>query len=141
MPYLLFAFVGTIFLVVGLGIGGSMAAEAQRLSRAEGRVVDYDVENGAYRPLIEFTAADGRRLTFRDEVSSNVREYRMEQAVPVLYDPASPLRTARVDSFIGLWLLPAMFIGLGGLFAAMGLGALARAMRRRGQRSAPVGDG
>lgn len=132
IPWLLFAFVGTIFLIVGLSIGASFLAGLPQPARAEGRVVDYDESDGGYRAIVEFTAADGQRITFVDSASSDSRLYRLEQTVEVAYDPARPRRTARINSFpVGLWLLPVVFVGLGGLFAALGWGGLVKAIRRR----------
>jgi hypothetical protein len=132
MPWLLFAFVGTIFLIVGLSIGASFLAGLPQPAHAEGRVVDYDESDGRYRAIVEFMAADGQRITFVDRTSSDSRVYRLEQAVEVVYDPQGPRRTARINSFsTGLWLLPVTFVGLGGLFAVIGWGGLVKALRRR----------
>jgi hypothetical protein len=132
MPWLLFAFVGTIFLLVGLVIVATFLAGLPQPARAEGRVVDYDESEDGYRAIVEFTAADGQRITFVDSTSSDARIYRLEQAVEVVYDPQGPRRTARINSFpAGLWVLPVVFVGLGGLFAIIGWGGLIKALWRR----------
>jgi hypothetical protein len=131
MPWLLFGFVGTIFLVVGLAIGAAFMSGLPQPAKAEGRVVDYEESDGGYRAIVEFTAADGQRITFVDSTTSNSRIYRMEQTVEVAYDPAGPRRTARINSLpLAMWSLPIVFVGLGGFFAVFGWGGLARALRR-----------
>ena len=94
--------------------------------------MDYDESEDGYRAIVEFTAADGQRITFVDSASSDARIYRLEQAVEVVYDPQGPRRTARINSFpAGLWVLPIVFVGLGGLFVVMGWGGLIKSLRQR----------
>jgi hypothetical protein len=131
MPWLLFAFVGTVFLIVGLSVGATFITGLPQPAGAEGRVVDYDESDGGYRAIVEFTTADGQRVAFVDSTTSNSRLYRLEQTVEVVYDPAGPRRTARINSLpLTMWSLPIVFVGLGGFFAVFGWGGLARALRR-----------
>jgi ABC-type antimicrobial peptide transport system permease subunit len=131
LGWLPFACMGTLFVLVGLGIAAAFAIESQHLTRADGYVVDYEQRGNQFHAVVEFTALDGARITFVDSTSGSAPLYRLEQQVEVRYDPAAPRRTARVHSFISLWLLPAIFAGIGGLFAAIGWIGLVRALRRR----------
>lgn len=131
---LFIALFGSLFVVIGLGIGLLLTGEDRQMMRATGRVVDYDVEDGRYRAMVEFTTADGERITFVDPVASgSIPLYRMEQVVEVLYSPDSPRRTARVGDMwsSGLWLIPTIFASIGGIFAAIGWTMVVGRLRRR----------
>jgi hypothetical protein len=132
--WLFFALFGTAFVIIGAAVGLLLTSETRGMSRAQGRVVDYAVEDGAYRAIVEFATADGEPITFVDSTSASAPIYKMEQTVEVRYWPDGPRRTARVTVDLiasGLWLLPTMFIGIGGVFAAIGWGGLFNGLRRR----------
>jgi hypothetical protein len=46
--------------------------------------------------------------------------YAVDQAVAVRYDPADPAR-ARIDDAALQWVLPAVFLALGGVFFLLGV--------------------
>ena len=68
--------------------------------------------------MVEFTTADGRRLRFRSDSASRFDPYVVGQPVAVLYDPAEP-QQARIDSGTLRWVLPAVFIAIGGVFLVL----------------------
>ncbi|MFJ4526665.1 DUF3592 domain-containing protein [Streptomyces sp. NPDC088810] len=134
---------GGLFLVIGLilaGVSASFLADAERVrgtvvalewrddhsevSRRK-RVADGPV---AY-PVVEFTAADGTRRTFRDSTGSNPPAYERGERVEVLYRADSP-EDARINGFASLWLLPLIFGGIGLVFAGIGT-VVALVTRRR----------
>jgi hypothetical protein len=112
--------IGVVFLLVGstgLAAAGVLAfreSHSGRVARAEGVIVSAD-----YRALIEFRAANGETVQFRNSVGSSLGAE--GDRVSVAYDPANP-RHAAVDAFVGRWFLPGLFTILFGVFFAVGLG-------------------
>ncbi|MEU6594486.1 DUF3592 domain-containing protein [Streptomyces sp. NPDC046881] len=134
---------GVLFLVIGLILAGMSASFLTDAERVRGTVVALewrDDHSGvshrkrahdgpvAY-PVVEFTAADGTRQTFRDSTGSNPPAYERGERVEVLYRADSP-EDARINGFASLWLLPLIFGGLGLLCAGIGT-VVALVTRRR----------
>jgi hypothetical protein len=63
-------------------------------------------------PIIRFESAGGQVVEFVSSIGFQGGGYRLNQAVAVLYAPNDPSR-ARIDSFVGLWLFSAGFLGIG----------------------------
>ncbi|HDR9487988.1 TPA: DUF3592 domain-containing protein [Burkholderia aenigmatica] len=55
---------------------------------------------GAHHPLIEFVTKSGERVSFPGSFVT----VEVGDTVPVRYDPARPLTSARVDTFENTWL-------------------------------------
>jgi hypothetical protein len=112
--------IGVVFLLVGssgLAAAGVLAfreSHSGRAARAEGVIVSAD-----YRAVIEFKAADGETVRFRNPTGSTFTTE--GDHVPVAYDPANP-RSAAVDSFVGRWFVPGLFTILFGVFFVVGTG-------------------
>ncbi|QTD96091.1 DUF3592 domain-containing protein [Streptomyces cyanogenus] len=134
---------GGLFLVIGLILAGVSVSFLADAERAPGTVVDLEWRNDhshvshrkrgndgpvAY-PVVEFTAADGTRRTFRSSTGSNPPGYERGERVEVLYRADSP-EDARINGFASLWLLPLIFGGIGLLFAGIGT-VVALVTRRR----------
>ena len=119
-----------------LGVGGLMAAIALffyfRTRRfledavpAQGVVTGLIEGSGGeggtvYRPVVQFTTADGQTSTFTENVGSNPPRFSVGQTVKVLYSPTDPSR-ARIPGFFGLWFVPT-FLGLfGAALLAVGI--------------------
>jgi hypothetical protein len=71
-----------------------------------------------YYPVVEFTAADGRRRTLQMSEGSNPPSYETGDEVVVLYDPEKPL-DVRIQSFGSsalMWILPGITGILGAAF-------------------------
>ena len=125
----------------GLVFAGVTAALALRESRfaatalrAQGEVVALRADGSGYRPEVRYTDAAGQVQQFLAGTSSDPPGYAVGEPVPVLYAPADP-RTARIDSFVQRWLLPAIFGGFALLWLGIGLAPLAwRALQRRRHR-------
>jgi len=90
----------------------------------EGQVVQVVSHPGSkgkvfFYPIVEFRTADGRIIRFEGSTGSNPPAHRVGDQVQVRYDPQSP-ESAVIDSW-DLWLPSILFIGIGGLFALIGL--------------------
>ncbi|OGT21787.1 MAG: hypothetical protein A2V90_08010 [Gammaproteobacteria bacterium RBG_16_57_12] len=76
-----------------------------------------------YAPVVVFTADNGRKVKFTSMASSYPPRYAVGDSVPVLYE-ANRADQARIHSFHDLWIMPALFGGLGLAFTAVGAGLL-----------------
>ncbi|HET9862329.1 MAG TPA: DUF3592 domain-containing protein [Steroidobacteraceae bacterium] len=96
------------------------------------REVRSDDGGSTWKPVVRFTAADGRDVTFASRVSSSPPSYDVGETVPVLYRPEEP-GEARIRGFGSLWFGASILGGLGLLFAALGGGLLfaRRASRKK----------
>ena len=132
---------GPIVLVIGLGIlflGWQWRTFTQNqiatMLPAEGKVVEVvsrtKTSSGErktyFYPVVEFRTPDGEVIRFESSTGSNPSSYRVGDTVRVYYDPQAP-QSAMIDSW-ALWLLPIIFIGVGGFFALMGILILLRAL-------------
>jgi hypothetical protein len=81
---------------------GTVIANAQRVDRAAGDPQRSDV---SFRPVVRFTTASGRAVTFESEQGSSPPRYRPGARVDVRY-PAGDPAAARLASFSGQWALP-----------------------------------
>ncbi len=110
-----------LLALVFIGIGGWYGYGSWRLVQGghtvTGTVVDIDEstdEDGtSYAPIIEYRVGDENyRMT---GIYNSQSPYDIGDQVELRYDRADPA-VARVDSFVDLWLLPAIFLPLGLLF-------------------------
>ncbi|QDP97003.1 DUF3592 domain-containing protein [Microlunatus elymi] len=128
---------GVVFLAVGVFLGVSSISFRSSAVHATGTVVevreslscsDRPSRRGTgggnsgcqrvYTPVVRFTTATGRQITFTPDYANSSRPT-VGASIGVLYHPDDP-RHARVDSFSDLWLLPIIFTGIGLLFGALG---------------------
>jgi len=99
---------------------------------APGQVVDVIVKTDSdgdpmYYPEFTFTTAAGENVQVRSNVGSNPPAHRVGDKIEILYDPNQPLN-AKVNSFSGVWLLPTILLGIGGLFILFGVLGLVNAL-------------
>jgi hypothetical protein len=91
-------------------------------SRAEGTVVaKKEVGHlqggaGAYAPMLQFAASDGRTYVVTSDLSGPESAYRFGQHLRVLYRPNHP-DGARIDAFGPLWTLPLVTGVVGAAFS------------------------
>jgi hypothetical protein len=100
------------------------------------RLIEATVENNEtinYAPVFTFTASNGYRYTITPNTASNPSEFKVGQAVQVLYERNSP-SNARLASFWQLWFLPVLLSGLGIVLAGAGY-LLLRYERLRNRRA------
>lgn len=131
----IFTGIGAAALLVACAFGGERALFFSRAEETTGTVVelrDSPLSNTTRRgkyPVVEYTPRTG--LPRRCEgVSSWPPKYRVSQRVAVFYDADDP-DDGRLDSFIQLWLAPAIAGGIALLFLPFGALLLTLHARRR----------
>lgn len=84
-----------------------------------------------YAPVVEFTHPEsGETIRFTSSSSSNPPAFDEGEDVTVLYAPDNP-DDARIDSFTDLWLLPLILLGMGIIFAPVGIGVMRSGNRQQ----------
>ncbi len=107
-------FMGTVFSLVGIGLGLFTYLKAGRTTEAAvGTVVELRGNGKAYYPVISYTTKDGIERTYESNYGSNPPINVIGDTVRIYYDPAEPNR-ARVDNATESWLFPFNF-GLCGI--------------------------
>ncbi|WP_157683764.1 DUF3592 domain-containing protein [Microlunatus soli] len=143
---------GLCFGLIGVGMliaAGATAVSSQRFQataeKATGRVVAVDSHeecdtdrrsdgrrvrecHTVYDSTIEFSTADGKKITFESNVSGS-QPPRPGDSVEVLYPPDDPQR-ARVAG-VAVWVLPIVFGGIGIPFTLAGVIMLAVYLKGR----------
>ena len=92
---------------------------ASRAIACQGTVVQMNSRNSdngnvTFYPEFTFTDSSGRLRTSTSSSSSNPPQYSVGDKISLLYDPQKP-QDVRINSFAGLWLLPTIFAGIGGV--------------------------
>ena len=130
----IFGALGLVFVAIAGWAYLNDRSFAETAVHAQGWVVEMNDTGGSdgysYTPVIEFRDADGTLHRFASGVSSNPPRYSIGESVEVLYQPGAP-DEAVIDEFLDRFLLPAIFGGLGTLFAAIGGGLLFFVIRGR----------
>jgi hypothetical protein len=115
---------GSVFVYQNTRSFLAKAVEAQGrvigLERSRSSSSSSTRSSSTYRPVVEFTTASGKRMEFISSVGSNPPSYREGEAVTVLYLAADPYQ-ARIKSFFSLWFGLMILLGLGLVFAGVGL--------------------
>ena len=116
---ILFPLIGILLLALSFFFEQKTTAFIAKAVKADGVVSDmvrsYSNRSYSYAPVVRFVARDGKKIEFKSSVSSNPPSYRIGQKVTVFYDPENP-QTAKINSFMSLWALPAVTGGVGTLF-------------------------
>jgi hypothetical protein len=137
--------IGLLFLAIALGVGLHDLRVQSRLDSearvAEGMVLEKWIRRGSgsagrrgettnYRVSYRFTTASGERVKGEAEVPRARWDALVErERVRVTYLPDAP-GTHRIDGETSVWVLPAVFGGLGLVFAGVGGVILFRARKR-----------
>ena len=92
---------------------------ASRAIACQGTVVQMNSRTGdngntTYYPVFTYTDSAGTLRTSTSSSASNPPEYSVGDKISLLYDPHDP-QDVRTNSFAGLWLLPTIFAGVGGV--------------------------
>jgi Protein of unknown function (DUF3592) len=144
-----FLFIGAIALLYGLKLGADQWTFRRAAAHATGIVVGFDraPRSGGtvtYHPIVRYDAPSGESVQFRCYYAYPKEDYKLEQTVDVLFDPANP-RKAEIDSNqsrYAVFLMPAFGAGLGAmaLVAYVILLVIQRLVvsKRRGERDQPV---
>ncbi|ANY18750.1 Inner membrane protein YmfA [Tsuneonella dongtanensis] len=136
-----FLWFGSAFAAFGLlfaGVGGWMLFDDLDFQKdalhARGTVVDLEQRTSddgyVYAPIVEWRDQNGTPQRFVGGVGSNPAAYDRGEAVDVTYHRGLPGQ-ARVDSFTERHMGPAIFGGMGSLFAIVGLTLVVLHLRRR----------
>ncbi|MFT4111753.1 DUF3592 domain-containing protein [Silvibacterium sp.] len=115
---------GLAALMLGIGFTGYRAWWCANSIEADGIVAALvqrvDTEDGvtatSYAPEFRFQAKDGSEHRVQSDTYSNPSVYAVGDRVRILYRPEKPA-SARIKSFLQLWLLPLVFGILGVLFS------------------------
>jgi hypothetical protein len=133
-----FTAMGGIFFVAGAGmLIGSFVNYHQtqdfvkNSSSTTGTVIDLKVQvsrkSRVYFPLFQFQTPNGEIIKVESNMGSNPPGYQVGQAVPIIYNANNPSK-AEINSFWSLWFLAIFLLGMGGLFAGIGLTMLVNAL-------------
>jgi Protein of unknown function (DUF3592) len=124
----IFAGVGSIFVISGLFIALNTRSFVGKGISTQGTVIDVvrhtsRDSNGrsstTYYPVVKFTPSSGEPVIFEANSGSNPPTHRRGQKIDVLYNPQEP-ESATINSWLDLWFLPTMFMGMGSLFVVIG---------------------
>jgi hypothetical protein len=124
----IFALVGTAFLVLGLRSASALRRFRRTAQRAPGVVLDLVLDAAGprgdrswiYFPIVRYSLPDGRVVDFRSSQGSVPPAVRKGQQVTVLYDPADP-SNARLEGVLSGGCLSSLFVVLGGAFILLGV--------------------
>ncbi len=121
--------VGALFLVIALLLWNKTRSFLAQAQRTTGTVVellevrDKDDGSSTWKPVVRFTAGNGRDITFAASFSSKPAPYGVGEGVEVLYLADDP-QEARIKGFSSLWLGTSILGGMGLVFAGIGGGIL-----------------
>jgi len=123
---IIFLGVGVLMLFGALALWNKTRGFLARAHQASGTVVELievrDKEGSStWKPVVAFTASDGRKTRFTDSVSSRPAAYDVGEAVTVLYLPGEA-GEAHIKGFSSLWLGTTILGGLGVIFSGIGAG-------------------
>lgn len=119
----IFALVGSLFVVFGLRSTNALRRFRRTAERAPGVVLDLVLDAAGprgdrswiYFPIVRYSLPDGRVVDFRSPQGSVPAAVRKGQQVTVLYDPANP-KNARLEGVLSGGCLYGIFVVLGVAF-------------------------
>src|SRR4051812_33841993 len=83
-----FSALGLTALLIAAALYGLRSSALSGRARAGGTVVELRSEGRGYRPVVEFTTADGRPARIESSIGSAPPRFHRGEAVQVLYPPA-----------------------------------------------------
>jgi hypothetical protein len=126
---LIFSSVGTILLSVSAFLFIHEKQFIEHAQTTSGKVIELgrSVSSNSnsrgsitYYPVVEFTTADGKRVVFSSNFSSNPPEFEVGEEVEVYYEPEKP-SGAEVKSFFSQWFAALLTGGMGLIFGTIGI--------------------
>jgi hypothetical protein len=132
----IFAIIGLVMACFGWGSYSAVHTFIDKAEQAKGTVVDLVEKTSRdndgnlktyYYPVVEFTTAGGEKIRFQSSTGSYPAEKQVGETVEILYAADNP-RDARPNSFTGLWLWPAVLLGMGGIFVLVGVGSFIQSL-------------
>jgi hypothetical protein len=126
MFYLFFG-IGGMLLVIALLLWNTTRDFLANARVTRGAVVELrenrDSDGTTYTPVVRFSTAAGKEITYVESFSTSPAPYDVGEAVEVLYLAADPNK-ARIKGWTSLWLGVAICGGIGLIFTAIGAGSL-----------------
>jgi len=125
---LVFVVIGVVFAGIGIAVARSSRRFEATAARARATVTDVRsraVGRGGggggliWIPVVRFETTDGRTVDAEAGGGTNVKQWEPGQSLDVSYDPANPADVRVPGSGGGL--IQGVFIGIGVLFALLGL--------------------
>jgi hypothetical protein len=83
--------------------------------KATGVVVRLEQTGSVFHPVIAFTTDSGQQVVITNKQGTNPPSHKVEDKVEVLYPPDHP-EQAQENSFVNLWLFPALPLAFGGFW-------------------------
>jgi hypothetical protein len=121
--------VGGAIASVGLAYGLKAVAFVAQAQKVTGVVVRLEKTGTVFHPVIAFTTASGEQVVVTDKQGSNPPPHQVEDWVEVLY-PSDHPQQAQENSFLNLWLLPALPLAFGAFWLITGAVMIADGARR-----------
>ncbi len=134
---IVFASIFVLFSLPFIAIGGYFGYENYLLTthgtKTTGQVIElvssYSSKGGrTYAPVFEFVTPDQQSHTVRSHVYSNPASFSVGERVNILY-PTNKPEEAEINSFTQLWLLPLVFVIVGGIMFLIGAGMIVVTIR------------
>jgi hypothetical protein len=92
-------------------------------TRAHGRVVrlekNYSSEGTTYCPVVEYQTRQESFVTFKDNICTNLPQYKTGEKVTVLYLPHNPYKKVMIDRGIWNWAIPGAILAFATLLFAV----------------------
>lgn len=132
LVFSIFLGVGAIMLAIGVYVGLHTRQFISRAETAPGVVIAnvWGTSSRTANPKVRFRTRNGQDIVFVSSVGSSPPSYRENEAVTVLYDPDNPDH-ASIRSFLYLWFLPTLLLGMGVIFSSIGIIPMALQRRTR----------
>lgn len=116
----------------------------QSASHAQGTVTQMVERAGhdsgtVYSPVYTFQDPEGKQHEIHSSGGNYPPAYKVGDTVPVLYQPDKP-DNAKIDSFLEVWIFPAMFAGFGciDLFVGLVLLVVVFIIQKAARRPPPI---
>jgi hypothetical protein len=109
LPGLIFFGMGLVMLAIALIVGGLAISFRMGAERVTGTVSEVELRH----------YSDGNSYSHHSDVCSWPPSFEVGQPVTIYYDPANP-SNSQLDSFMGVWFIPALFTFMGGVFGTIG---------------------
>lgn len=93
---------GLLLLVVTVLIYNKTSQFIEASVIAEGVVIDLELYENAYHPIVQFKTSDKQKFEFRSSTGSNPPSHSAGEKVEVIYSSGNPDK-AKINSFFSLW--------------------------------------
>jgi hypothetical protein len=130
----IFGVFGIAMIIGGFFLYQNTSAFVKNAVPAQGIVIDFSRSQSegsySYHPVVKFTTQEGGEMEFISPTGRNPSPFKVNDAVPVLYDPKNP-KNAQINTFGELWVEVLILGGLGILFTLIALGVVIFMIRKK----------